>query len=218
MKPRAFIFDAYGTLFDVHSFVLRCDYIPGDLRALAALWRQKQLEYTWLRSLMERYEDFWEITSAALRSSVSQLGIEASEAQLDRLMQGYLSAAPFPDARPALESVAGVPLAILSNGSPRMLQSVVRNSGLEPHFAEIISVDRVKTYKPSPRVYGLGPEILDLSAKEILFVSSNSWDAAGAKAFGYKVCWCNRDNMETECLGFPADIMVPRLDQINRYI
>ncbi len=218
MKPRAFIFEAYGTLFDVHSFVLRCDYIPGDLRALAALWRQKQLEYTWLRSLMERYEDFWEITSAALRSSVSQLGIEASEAQLDRLMQGYLSTAAFPDARPALESLAGVPLAILSNGSPRMLQSVVRSSGLEPHFAEIISVDRVKTYKPSPRVYGLGPEILDLSAKEILFVSSNSWDAAGAKAFGYRVCWCNREGREAERIGFPADVAVSRLDQISRYI
>src|SRR5271169_653871 len=173
MKPRAFIFDAYGTLFDVHSFVLRCDYIPGDLRALAALWRQKQLEYTWLRSLMERYEDFWEITSAALRSSVSQLGIEANEAQLDRLMQGYLSAAAFPDARPALESLAGLPLAILSNGSPKMLWSVVRNSGLEPYFAEIISVDRVRTYKPSPQVYALGPAILDLPKEEILFVSSN---------------------------------------------
>src|SRR5579871_660669 len=168
MKPRAFIFDAYGTLFDVHSFVLRCNYIPGDMRALAALWRQKQLEYTWLRSLMKRYEDFWEITRAALRSSVTQLGIEASEVQLDRLMQEYLSAAAFPDARPALESLAGVPLAILSNGSPKMLRSAVRSNGLETHFAEIISVDRVKTYKRPPRVYGLGPETLDLSAKEIV--------------------------------------------------
>lgn len=156
MKPRAFIFDAYGTLFDVHSFVLRCDNVPGDLRALAALWRRKQLEYTWLRSLMERYEDFWEITSAALHSSVSQLGIEASEAQLDRLLHGYLSAGAFPDARPALESLAGAPLAILSNGSPKMLDSLVRNNGLEPYFMEVISVDRVKTYKPSPRFMLLG--------------------------------------------------------------
>lgn len=218
MKPRAFIFDAYGTLFDVHSFVLRCDDIPGDLRALAALWRRKQLEYTWLRSLMGRYEDFWEITSAALHSSISHLGIAASEAQLDRLMQGYLSAGAFPDARPALESLAGVPLAILSNGSPKMLDSLVRNSGLESYFAEIISVDRVKIYKPSPQVYALGPDTFNLLAKEILFVSSNSWDAAGAKAFGYKVCWCNRENTEAEGLGFPADITVPRLDQIGRYI
>jgi len=218
MKPRAFIFDAYGTLFDVHSFVLRCDDIPGDLRALAALWRRKQLEYTWLRSLMGRYEDFWEITGGALRSSVSQLGIGASEAHLDRLMQGYLSAEAFPDARPALKSLAGVPSAILSNGSPKMLDSLVRTSGLESYFAEIISVDRVKIYKPSPQVYALGPDTLNLPAKEILFVSSNSWDAAGAKAFGYKVCWCNRENTEAEGLGFPADITVPRLDQIGRYI
>ncbi len=218
MKPRAFTFDAYGTLFDVHSFVLQCDYVTGDLRALATLWRQRQLEYTWLRALMERYEDFWEITRAALRSSVSQLGIEANEAQLDRLMEGYLSAAAFPDAWPALESLTGVPLAILSNGSPKMLQSVVRNSGLEPFFSDIISVDRVRTYKPSPRVYSLGPKILNIPAQEILFVSSNSWDAAGAKAFGYKVCWCNRENKKGEHLGFPADLTVPRLDQIIRYI
>ncbi len=218
MKPWAFIFDAYGTLFDVHSFVLWCDDIPGDLRALAALWRRKQLEYTWLRSLMGRYEDFWEITSAALHSSVSHLGIAASEAQLDRLMQGYLSAGAFPDARPALESLAGVPSAILSNGSPKMLDSLVRNSGLESYFAEIISVDRVKIYKPSPQVYALGPDTFNLPAEEILFVSSNSWDAAGAKAFGYKVCWCNRENTQAEGLGFPTDITVPRLDQISRYI
>lgn len=218
MNPRAFVFDAYGTLFDVHSVVVRAANLPGDLQALSALWRQKQLEYTWLRSLMERYDDFWEITGAALRTSVSQLGIEASEAQLDRLMQGYLSAAPFPDARPALESLAGAPLAILSNGSPKMLDSLVRNNGLEPYFMEVISVDRVKTYKPSPQVYALGCDVLNLPPEEILFVSSNSWDAAGAKAFGYQVCWCNRDNIEGERLGFTADITVPRLDQISCYI
>jgi 2-haloalkanoic acid dehalogenase type II len=107
---------------------------------------------------------------------------------------GVPSTATFPDVRPALESLAGVPLA--TNGSTRMLQRVVRTSGLEPHFAEIISVDRVKTYKPSPRVYSLGPEILDLSAKEILFVSSNPWDAAGAKAFGCRICRCNPEDTQ----------------------
>jgi 2-haloacid dehalogenase len=168
MKPRAFIFDAYGTLFDVHSFVLRCDDVPGDLRALAALWRRKQFEYTWLRSLMERYEDFWKITSAALHSSVSQLGIAASDAQLDRLLHGYLCAGAHRDARPALESLASAPLVILSNGSPTMLDSVVRNSGLKTYFTEIISVDRVNTYKPSPQAYALGSDILNLPAKEIL--------------------------------------------------
>ena len=215
MKPKAFVFDAYGTLFDVHSVVLRDgDNVPGDVQALSRLWRQKQLEYTWLRSLMERYEDFWDVTEAALRSSVRQLEIEASDVQLDSLMQAYLFPSAFPDAKPALDALKGAPLAILSNGSPRMLESAVRHNGLESYLAEIISADSVKTYKPSPRVYALGTEILKLPAGEILFVSSNSWDAAGAKAFGYKVCWCNRSSAEIEDLGCAPDLVVPQLDQI----
>ena len=118
------------------------------------------------------------------------------------------------EARFALEALKGSPLAILSNGSPRMLDSAVRNNGLESYFAEIISVDRVKTYKPSPRVYALGPEILNLPAAEILFVSSNLWDAAGAKAFGYQVCWCNRSGAEMEDWGFAPDFTVLRLDRL----
>jgi 2-haloacid dehalogenase len=187
---------------------------PGDLQALSAFWRQKQLEYTWLRSLMERYENFWDVTEAALHSAVRELKIEASDLQLDTLMQAYLFPSAFPDVRPAMEALKGVPLAILSNGSPTMLESAVRHNGLESDFAEIISADRVKTYKPSPRVYALGTEILNLPASDILFVSSNSWDAAGAKAFGYKVCWCNRFKGEMEYLGCPPDLVVPRLDQI----
>jgi 2-haloacid dehalogenase len=163
---------------------------------------------------MERYEDFWDVTEAALRSAVTQLKIEASDAQLDRLLQAYLFPSPFPDVKPALDALKGVPLAILSHGSPRMLESAVRHSGLEHYFAEVISVDRVKTYKPSPRVYALGAEILKLPASEVLFISSNSWDAAGAKAFGYKVCWCNRSQAHMEHLGYWPDVIVLRLDQI----
>jgi 2-haloacid dehalogenase len=215
MKPQTFVFDAYGTLFDIHSVVVRASSnIPGDLQALSILWRQKQLEYTWLRSLMGRYEDFWDVTEAALRSAVTQLKIEASDAQLDSLLQGYLSPSPFPDVKPVLDALKGVPLAILSNGSPRMLQSAVRHSGLENAFAEVISVDRVKTYKPSPLVYALGVEILKVPASDILFVSSNSWDAAGAKAFGYKVCWCNRFQGHMEHLGFWPDATIVGLDQL----
>ena len=215
MKPRAFVFDAYGTLFDVHSVVLGDgNNIPGDLQALSRLWRRKQLEYTWLRSLMQRYVDFWDVTEAALYSAVRHLGIEASDVQLDSLMEAYLFPSAFPDVRPALEALKGSPLAILSNGSPRMLETAVRHNGLESYFTEIISADRVKTYKPSPQVYALGTEILNLPAAEILFISSNLWDAAGAKAFGYKVCWCNRSTTEMEYLGCPPDLMVPRLDHI----
>jgi 2-haloacid dehalogenase len=215
MRPRAIIFDAYGTLFDVHSVVLRACYnVSGDVHALSALWRQRQLEYTWLQSLMERYEDFWSVTRTALHSAARELHIEANEAQLDSLMQGYLSPSAFPDVKPALESLKGLPLAILSNGSPKMLESAVHHNGLESLFGEIMSVDRVRTYKPSPRVYALGTEILCLPAAEILFVSSNWWDVWGAKTFGYTVCWCNRSKTE---IGFPddaPDLTVSRLDQI----
>ena len=212
MKPRALVFDAYGTLFDVHSVVQRAgDRIAGDLHSLSTLWRQKQLEFTWLRALMERYEDFWHVTEAALRSAVSQLKIQTSEAQLDSLMQAYLFPSPFPDVRPALEHLKGFPLTILSNGTPKMLESAVNCNDLRSCFTELISVDSVKTYKPSPRVYALGPHILNIPAEEILFISSNSWDGAGAKAFGYGVCWCNRSGLEMEHLGFAPDIIVSEL-------
>lgn len=215
MKPRAFVFDAYGTLFDVHSVVARAANLPGDLQALSALWRQKQLEYTWLRSLMERYQDFWDVTEAALRAAVTQLKIQASDAELHGLMQANLRPSAFPDVTKALDALPGAPLAILSNGSPRMLASAVQHNSLTSYFAEIISVDRVRTYKPSPRVYALAPEVRGIPPEEILFISSNSWDVTGAKAFGYKVCWCNRSQRHMEHLGFSADFTITRLDQIR---
>jgi 2-haloacid dehalogenase len=208
MMPQAFLCDAYGTLFDVHSA------LPKDLEALSQLWRRKQLEYTWLRALMERYEDFRHITEAALRSALRQLSMEATDGEVESLMQAYLALDAFDDVKPALEALKGSPLAILSNGSPAMLDAVVRRNGLESYFTAVISVDRVKTYKPSPRVYALGPEILNLPAQEILFVSSNLWDAAGAKAFGYQVCWCNRSGAAMEDFGFAPDFTVSRLDRI----
>jgi 2-haloacid dehalogenase len=210
-----FIFDAYGTLFDVHSAVLRGGAsIQGDLEALSQLWRRKQLEYSWLRALMGRYEDFRHITEAALRSAARQLSMEATDRQIESLMLAYLALDAFDDVKPALEALKGSPLAILSNGSPAMLDSMVRHNGLESYFTAVISVDRVKTYKPSPRVYALGPEILKRPAEEILFVSSNLWDAAGAKAFGYQVCWCNRSGAAAEDFGFAPDFSVSRLDRI----
>jgi len=214
-RLRAIVFDAYGTLFDVHSVALSGgNGIVGDVKLLSRLWRQKQLEFTWLRALMERYEDFWQVTEAALRSAGRQLSIELTDPQLNRLMQGYLVPSAFADASSALETLKRVPLAILSNGSPAMLDSAVRSNGIESFFAEVISANRVRTYKPSPRVYALGPEILHVPAREILFVSSNLWDVSGAKAFGYQVCWCNRLDEEMDCWGFAPDFMVSRLDQI----
>jgi 2-haloacid dehalogenase len=213
--PRAFLFDAYGTLFDVHSIVLRGGAgLPGNLEALSQLWRRKQLEYTWLWALMDRYEDFRHITETALRAAIRELSIDATDRQIEQLMEAYLFPAVFEDVRPALEKLKGSPLGILSNGSPEMLDAAVGNNRLESYFTKIISVDCVKTYKPSPRVYALGPEILNFPAAEILFVSSNWWDAAGAKAFGYQVCWCNRSGAPLENLGFTPDLTVRRLDQL----
>jgi 2-haloacid dehalogenase len=211
LKPKAFLFDAYGTLFDVDSVTRR---VPGTPLGLSQLWRRKQLEYTWLRALMERYVDFQKITEEALRAAVQQLALEMGDEQIECLLQAYLSLDVFEDVTPALRALKGSPLAILSNGSPVMLAAVVHENGLESFFTEVISVDRVKTYKPSPRVYALGPEMLKLSAGEILFVSSNSWDVAGAKAFGYQVCWCNRAGADMENLGVVPDFMVRGLDQI----
>lgn len=214
MNHSAIVFDAYGTLLDVHSVIREAG---ADLpQGLSALWRQKQLEYTWLRALMERYEDFRDVTEAALRAACAQLGVELEEARVEGLMQAYLRPEAFADARSALEKLRGTRLAILSNGSAKMLEAAVRHNGLESYFEEIISVERVRTYKPSPKVYALGPQALGIPANEILFVSSNSWDAAGAKACGYRVCWCNRQGAPMERLGFAPDVTVARLDEIAR--
>lgn len=212
--PKGFVFDAYGTLFDVHSVVEAGRELTADPQTLSNVWRQKQLEYTWLRALMGRYEDFWQVTGAALRFAVRRLGISASDAQLRGLMDAYLSLAPFPEVKATLERLKASPLAILSNGSPKMLEAAVRSSGLGGSLRHVLSVDQVKTYKPSPTVYTLGPKAMGIPAGELLFVSSNAWDVAGAKAFGYRVCWCNRTKAPMEELGLAPDLTVERLDQI----
>ena len=211
---RGYVFDAYGTLFDVHSVIDAGRAITTDATTLSATWRQKQLEYTWLRALMGRYEDFWAVTEAALRHSVRRLGLRADDGQLARLMEAYLSLPCFAEVPAALERLAGRPRAILSNGSPRMLAAAVTSSGLERHLQHVLSVDAVKTYKPSPAVYALAPRALGIPAAELLFVSSNAWDVAGAKSFGYQVAWCNRTGAPAEELGAAPDLVITRLDEL----
>jgi 2-haloacid dehalogenase len=212
--PRAFLFDAYGTLFDVHSVVAAARALTDDPQALSNVWRQKQLEYTWLRSLMRRYEDFWAVTEAALRYAIARLDLRARDADVNRLMEAYLTLEPFPEVRAALGRLGPAPLAILSNGSPRMLEGAVRSSGLREVLRHVLSVDAVRVYKPAPEVYALGARAFGLPAGEILFVSSNAWDVAGAKAFGYLTCWCNRSGAPMEVLGLRPDHEVGGLDQI----
>ena len=213
-RPKAFVFDAYGTLFDVHSVVEAGRTLTADPQALSTLWRQKQLEYTWLRTLMGRYEDFWAVTEAALRFALDRLGIRAGEESVRRLMDAYLSLATFPEVKGALAALVGTPLGILSNGSPPMLEAEVRSSGLGGIFRHVLSVDAVRAYKPSPAAYELGPRAFGLPAGEILFVSSNAWDVSGAKTFGYRCCWCNRLGAPMERLGVSPDLEVRGLDEI----
>jgi 2-haloacid dehalogenase len=212
--PRAFVFDAYGTLFDVHSVMEAARAVTPDPQALSQLWRQKQLEYTWLRSLMGRYQDFWLVTGQALRFALRRLGITAAESQIEALMSAYLTLSPFPEVPNALRALRGRPLAILSNGSPHMLESAVRSSGLGAAFDHVLSVDAVGVYKPSPLVYDLAVRAFGLPASEILFVSSNAWDVAGAGAYGFMTCWCNRTNMPADELDVTPDYEVDRLDAI----
>ena len=211
---RGYVFDAYGTLFDVHSVVDAGRAITADPLALSLTWRQKQLEYTWLRALMGRYEDFWTVTEAALRWTIRRLALSADEAQIRGLMDAYLSLACFAEVPEALERIEGRPRAILSNGSPRMLHAAVASSGLGRYLPHVLSVDAVRTYKPAPAVYALGPRALGIPAGDLLFVSSNGWDVAGAKAFGYQVAWCNRLGAPEEELGVRADLVIGRLDQL----
>ena len=217
MSPiRGYVFDAYGTLFDVHSVIEAGRAITDDPATLSVAWRQKQLEYTWLRALMGAYVDFWAVTEAALRHTLRRLGLTPSPAEVRRLMDAYLSLACFPEVPAALERLAGRPRAVLSNGSPAMLAAAVASSGLGKYLDHVISVDAVRTYKPSPLVYALGPGTLGIPAGELLFVSSNGWDVAGAKAFGYQVAWCNRTDAPEEELGVRADVVVRALDQLPR--
>jgi 2-haloacid dehalogenase len=215
MAPiHGYVFDAYGTLFDVHSLVEAGRTITDDPMALSLAWRQKQLEYTWLRSLMGRYVDFWQVTEDALRWAIARLGLRASEADVRRLMDAYLSLACFPEVPSTLASLAGRPRAILSNGAPRMLGAAVASSGLTKHLDHVLSVDAVKTYKPSPEVYALAPKALGVPASDLLFVSSNAWDVAGAKSFGYQVAWCNRAGAPAENLGLSPDYEVRSLTDL----
>jgi len=210
MSPKALVFDAYGTLFDVHSVVQRCDGCwPGKGAQLSQLWRAKQLEYSWQRSLMQRYAPFSQVTREALAYACKALGLPLDAETAQALMAEYLRLSPYSDVPRALQKLAGPPHAILTNGSPDMIEPLVRGSGLR--FDHVLSVDEVKVYKPAAQVYQLAVDRLGVPKEEIGFVSSNGWDALGAKSFGFRVYWINRLKAPVDALGFEPDAILESL-------
>ena len=219
MRPAlsALVFDAYGTLFDVHSVIAMCEELwPGKGAALSQLWRAKQLEYTWQRSLMRRYENFSLVTGAGLRYACSALGLPLDEDRRRGLMNAYLNLATFPEVRETLAGLNAMKLklAILSNGSPAMLRPLVAGAGLRGAIGSVISVDELKIYKPAPAVYRLAVKRLRVPKAAIGFVSSNCWDACGAKSFGFRTFWINRGGAPVDELGAAPDHVIRSLAEL----
>jgi 2-haloacid dehalogenase len=206
-SPKAVLFDAYGTLFDVYSVALLAEqFFPGQGQSLSVIWRDKQIEYTRLVTscnLGDHYQPFWELTWAALRYAAAKLGLAMDAGQELQLMNQYRALSAYPENHEVLKALKarGVVTGILSNGDPGMLGVAVRSAGLDPWVDHIISVDPVRVYKTHPQAYALGPQTTGLSAREILFVSSNSWDALGATWFGYTTLWVNRAGLPPEQIG-----------------
>lgn len=206
--PKAVLFDAYGTLFDVYSVALLGEQMfPGQGQALAALWRDKQIEYTRLRSMSggdgRHYLTLWEITRAALRYAGLRLGLALDAEAEDRLMNQYRHLSAFPENREVLQALKarGVRAGILSNGDPEMLAVSVRSCGMTELVDPVLSVHALRRFKTDPATYALGPQALGLPARDILFVSSNGWDAIGATWYGYTTLWVNRAGLPPEQLG-----------------
>ena len=193
MTVKAVVFDAYGTLYDIQSVAaITDDAYPGYGEIITQIWRLKQLEYTWLRSLMRRYEDFSVITRDSLTYTLRCLGLKNDRGVFERIMNKYVHLDLYPDARAALADLKDFKLAILSNGSTDMLNALVHNTGLDRLLEATISIDSKRIFKPSPEAYTLIESRLGVSPAEVLFVSSNPFDACGAKAFGLKVAWIER--------------------------
>jgi len=216
---KALVFDAYGTLFDVFSVTSLCeDLFPGHGKQLAQIWRTKQLEYSWLRSLMGRYRDFWVLTEDALVYSTNRLKLDLTVAKRDQLMESYLNLAAFPDVKPGLEELKriGMRLAILSNGEPKMLNAAVQRAGIAKLIDAVFSVDTIKVFKPSPRVYNQLPDGLKIDKAEIGFVSSNNWDVNGAGSAGLTTFWIQRSALDIpEELSYPPAHFVTAITDLG---
>jgi 2-haloacid dehalogenase len=201
--PRAVLFDAFGTLFDVYSVSHLAEQLfPGRGEKLALLWRDKQIEYTRLLTMSGRYQPFWDVTRAALRFSLQRFDLPAGKVEEEQLMNQYRHLSPFPENKTVLQALQrrGVPAGVLSNGDPAMLNVAVKSAGFGPYLTHVLSVDTVRKFKTDPAAYQVGVQALGVPAEQILFVSSNGWDAIGATWFGYTTLWVNRGGLPLEQL------------------
>ncbi len=214
----AVAFDLYGTLLEVASVGRAAAEVTEDPAALVDLWRQKQLEYTWLRSLMNRYQDFWSTTGDALDYSLDRLGITVDQSTRGRLLNAWLAVRVYPEVPEALDALAPRRLAVLSNGNPEMLESCLATAGIRDRLEHVLSVDEVGVYKPHPSVYELAVKAFRIPAERILFVSSNPWDSAGARTFGFPVAWVNRMGVPFERLGATPDLIVTDLAELTEAV
>jgi 2-haloacid dehalogenase len=225
MPIKAVVFDAYGTLFDVYSIqALAEELYPSHGADIAVKWRDKQIEYTRLitqsdphnASGSKYYQPFWELTRLSLEYTLDRLKLDRSSDQVKKLMEQYAHLTPFSENLAVLQKIndMGLITAILSNGSPEMLNSAVKSAGMESVLNHVISVDPIRLFKTSPESYGLVQKIIPVSKQEVLFVSSNAWDALGATWFGFKTLWINRQNLPCEALGPRPDYAGPDLTKV----
>jgi 2-haloacid dehalogenase len=209
---KAVVFGAYGTLYDFHSVASITDAaFPGYGGMITQIWRIKQLEYTWLRSLMRRYEDFSVVTRESLAYTLKTLGLEYDASVFERIMDKYVHLDLYPEVRQTLTDLKQYKLAILSNGSLDMLETLVRNTGLDTILDATVSIDSKRTFKPSPEVYSLIEDRLGVTSSQVMFVSSNPWDAIGAKSVGLNTVWIERVSPEAMAKACQNSNLVPPL-------
>ncbi|KIL50972.1 haloacid dehalogenase type II [Jeotgalibacillus campisalis] len=221
MKPsiKAFVFDAYGTLFDVHSVTEACnDFFPGKGADISQSWRKKQLEYFFLRQVMGRYAPFDQVTIDALRYAVKEQQEDLSHEQEIALLDAYKKLDSYEEVKEVLSALQGRKLVVFSNGSPTMLEPLVKHSEFFSLLTDTISVDKVKQFKPSPASYSLVLEELNVRREEVLFMSSNGWDISGAKSFGFHTAWINRTGLPEEELGLTPDCVYTNLKGILEWL
>ena len=216
---KALVFDVYGTLFDVHSVTAKAESLyAGQGQQLSQLWRKKQLEYSTLREIMGTYKPFSAVTRDALRHALHELGLESAEQQEDELMHEYKALSLYGEVSAVLNKLSDKRLAVFSNGSRDMLEPLIEGSAIKGQMDHIISVDDIKRYNPSPAAYGHALEQLGLERGEVLFLSSNGWDVAGAKNFGFQAAWVNRSGQADEELGILPDVVCDDLNGVLKWL